>query len=109
MPLYMREQIFFKKILFILPTSRIAMMGLERTHFVFEKTGYPFFLISKTHKKLTNSHFFIEIGQVKESFFIYLKRKSAFFKKVLTWGVFPLYYASSFLHVTVEKIHCSFT
>lgn len=62
MPLYTREQIFFKKILFILPNSRIAMMGFPRTHFVFEKIGCLFFIISKTHKKLTNSHFFIEIG-----------------------------------------------
>ncbi len=80
----MREQVLLQKILFILSISRIAIMGFWRTHFVFEKTLSLFFLIFKIHKKLTNSHFFIQIEQVKKSIFIYLKGKSVFFKKVLT-------------------------
>ena len=63
-----------------------------------------FFTSKKTHKKLTNTDFFIQISQVNMSFFIYLMSKSTFFKKVLTRGIFSLYYASSLRAAMPELI-----
>ncbi len=75
-------------------------------HILYSPSSGVFFILSQKPK---NSLFFIQILEVNRSIFIYLNNKSVFFKKVLTWGVFSLYYASSFLHQPVGKIHCSFT
>jgi hypothetical protein len=63
-----------------------------------------FFAFKKTHKKLTNTDFFIQISQVNRSFFLYFMSKDTFFKKVLTQGIFSLYYASSLRAAMPELI-----
>ena len=63
-----------------------------------------FFAFKKTHKKLTNTDFFIEISQVNIPFFVYFIDKYTFFKKVLTLGIFSLYYASSLRAAMPELI-----
>ena len=75
-----------------------------RTHFVLVSFLALFLSFKKTHKKLTNTDFFIQISQVNTSFFVYFMGKDTFFKKVLTRGIFSLYYASSLRAAMPELI-----